>query len=104
MHPRRIEIEVEVEIDVEVELLRDREDARDLLVGMDVAVDEAGDDETAVEPLLGPVGGERRRDRGKAAGGDADIDRLRLLAGDARPAQDEVEGHCAASASIRSNP
>src|SRR5262245_37506496 len=43
VHPAGVEVEIQVEVDVEVELLRDGEDAGDLLDGVAVRIGAAAD-------------------------------------------------------------
>src|SRR5262249_59617263 len=67
------------------------EDAR--FVEMNVALDQARHDQTAVELLAWRLAFQMRGQRGDAAFRDADVKRLAFAPGNARVPQDEVERH-----------
>jgi hypothetical protein len=66
-------------------------------VEMDMRVDETRHHQPAVEPLLGRVAHQRRRQRGDQPVAHPDVDRLALAAGEAGRAQHEIERHGAPS-------
>jgi hypothetical protein len=69
---------------------------------MDVGLDQARDDQPAIEDFFGRIGRNARLDRRDPTVLEPDIEPRAGLIGEASAAQDEVEhGYCAASARPR---